>query len=89
MISQLKLLTGRFRLTNEQDVLESIIKAATAKIDDDKSFESEGATYSTFVTYLSNLNKPAGPANKTMTYNVCFTRMRGKWLFESVTINHS
>lgn len=88
MMSQLKLLTSRFRLINEHDVLENIIKAATAKIDNDKSFESEGVTFSTPVTYLSNINKPAGPANKSVTYNAQFIRKGGKWLFESVTINH-
>ena len=88
IISQLKLLTGRFRLINEYEVLENIIKDAVAKIDNDKNFEGEGATFSTPVTYLSDLYKPAGPSNKSVIYNVQFIRKGGKWLFESVTINH-
>ena len=47
MINQLKILTGRFRLLQEYHILENIIKAAAAKIDTDKSFESEGATFTT------------------------------------------
>jgi hypothetical protein len=86
IISQLKLLTGRFRLINEYDLLENVIKDAAAKIDTDKSFESEGATFSTPVTYSSNLCKPAGPANKTIIYEVKFIRKANKWVFENINI---
>jgi hypothetical protein len=84
MISQLKLLTGKFRLINEHHVLEDIIKAAEVNID--KGFKSEGAIFSTPVYYLSDLDKPAGPANKTITYNVTFIWKADKWIFERIHI---
>jgi|CXWL01.1.fsa_nt_gi hypothetical protein len=87
MIDQLKLLTGRFRLLGESHKLENIIKDAEGNIDEDKGFESEGATFSTPVTYLSDLYKPAGPTNKSISYNVKFIRKTKKWVFESITIN--
>lgn len=87
MISQLKLLAGRFRLINEYHILENIIKHAVTKIDSDKSFEREGATFSTPVTYFSDLNKKAEPTNKTVTYTVQFTWNGDKWVFENITIN--
>lgn len=87
MISQLKILTGRFRLLEEYQILENIIKDAEGNIDEDKDFESEGATFSTPVTYLSDLYKPAGPTNKSITYNVKFIRKANKRVFESITIN--
>jgi ribulose bisphosphate carboxylase small subunit len=86
MINQLKLLTGRFRLINEYVLLENVIKDAAAKIDTDKSFESEGATFSTTATYLSDLYKPAEPANRTVTYEVKFIRKANKWVFENINI---
>jgi hypothetical protein len=46
MISQLKILTGRFRLLEEYHILENIIKEAQENIVTDKSFETEGATFS-------------------------------------------
>ena len=87
MINQLKILTGRFRLITEYDILETIIKDAAAQIKKDKDFESEGATFSTPVTYHTDIYKPAGPTNKTITYNVKFIRNTNKWVFESITIN--
>lgn len=87
MLSQLKLLTGRFRLLEEYKMLENIIKDAEDFIDEGKNFESEGATFSTPVHYLSDLYKPAGPTNKSITYNVKFIRKANKWVFESITIN--
>jgi Nucleotidyl transferase AbiEii toxin, Type IV TA system len=86
MINQLKLLTGRFRLINEYDLLENVIKDAAAKIDTDKSFENEGATFSTTVTYLSDLYKPAVPANRPITYEVKFIRKANQWVFENINI---
>ncbi len=87
MINELKILTGRFRLINEYHVLENIIKDAALKIGNDKNFESEGATFSTPVHYLSDLYKPVSPTNKTITYNVAFIRKKNKWVFESIIIN--
>lgn len=87
MMNQLKILTGRFRLLQEYHILENIIKAAAAKIDTDKSFESEGATFSTPVHHLTDLYNPAGPTNKTISYTVKFIRKANKWVFESITIN--
>jgi predicted nucleotidyltransferase component of viral defense system len=87
MINQLKILTGRFRLINEYDVLETVIKDAAAMIKKDKDFESEGATFSTSVTYHTDIYKPAGPTNKTITYTVAFIRKANKWVFESITIH--
>jgi Nucleotidyl transferase AbiEii toxin, Type IV TA system len=87
MISQLKILTGRFRLLEEYHILENIIKEAQENIVTDKSFETEGATFSTPVHYLSDLYKPAGPTNKSISYTVKFIRKANKWVFESITIN--
>lgn len=89
MINELKILTGRFRLINEYHVLENIIKDAQANIDTDKSFESEGATFSTPVTYLTDIYKPAGPTNKTISYTVGFVWEKNKWVFESIVINQA
>jgi len=89
MINQLKILTGRFRLIGENHVLENVIKDVAAKIDADKSFESEGATFSTPVTYHSDIYKPEGPTNKTITYNVAFIWKKNKWVFESIAINQA
>ncbi len=86
MINQLKLLTGRFCLINEYALLENVIEDATAKIYTDKSFESEGATFITPVTYLSDLYKAAEPANRTITYKVKFIRKTNKWVFENINI---
>jgi len=87
MINELKILTGRFRLLAEYHVLENIIKEAQAKIDTDKTFETEGATFSTPVHYLSDLYKPVSPANKTISYTVGFVWKKSKWIFESIAIN--
>jgi len=87
MIDQLKLLTGRFRLITEHDVLENIIKDAESKIDKDRDFEKEGATFNTPVSYSSDPLKPAGPANKSIIYNVKFVHKTNRWLFESITVN--
>ena len=89
LISQLKILTGRFRLINEYHVLENIIKDAALQIGNDKSFETEGATFSTLITYLTDIYKPATPTNKTITYNVAFSRKANKWVFESISIAHA
>lgn len=89
IISQLKILKGRFRLLEEYHVLENIIKEAQANIDTDKNFETEGATFSTPVTYLTDMYKPATPTNKTITYNVAFIRKGNKWVFESISIAHA
>ncbi|MBP6023904.1 nucleotidyl transferase AbiEii/AbiGii toxin family protein [Ferruginibacter sp.] len=87
MINELKILTGRFRLINEYHVLENIIKDAALQIDNDKSFESEGATFSTPVTYHTDMYKLASPANKTISYTVAFIWKKNKWVFESIAIN--
>jgi hypothetical protein len=87
LIEQLKLLTGRFRLINEYDVLENVVKDAASKIAADKSFESEGTTTEVNVPYFTNINKPEGPANKSIAYTVKFIRKRNKWVFEQVIIN--
>jgi hypothetical protein len=87
MINELKLLTGRFRLLAEYHILENIIKDAEAKIDTDKNYESEGATFSTPVPYLVDIYKPESQINKTITYNVAFIWKRNKWVFESIAIN--
>ena len=87
MINQLKILRGRFRLLEEYHILENIIKEAQANVDADKSFKTEGATFNTPVHYLSDLNKPSGPTNKNISYNVKLVRNANKWVFESITIN--
>ncbi len=87
IINELKILTGRFRVINEYHELGNIIKEAALKIGNDKSFESEGATSSTPVHYLSDIYKPEGPANKTITYTVSFIFKKDTWVFESITIN--
>ncbi len=89
IVNELKILTGRFRLINEYHVLENIIKDAELKIDNDKSFESEGATFSTPVTYLTDIYKPASPTNKTISYTVGFVWKKSKWVFESIAINQA
>lgn len=89
MINELKILTGRFRLINEYHVLENIIKDAALQIDSDQSFESEGATFSTPVHYLSDLYKPQGSTNKTISYTVSFIWKKNRWVFESITINQT
>jgi len=89
MINELKILTGRFRLINEYHVLENIIKDAALKIGNDKSFESEGATFSTPVHYLTDIYKPESPTNKTISYTVAFIWKKNKWVFDSIAINHS
>ncbi|MEJ0106056.1 MAG: hypothetical protein WDO19_27435 [Bacteroidota bacterium] len=66
--------------------MENIIKHAAGQIDEGKSFESEEATFSTSVTYNSDLHKPAGLANKTITYIVKFIRKKNKWVFEQIDI---
>ncbi len=83
MISQLKILTGRFRLIEEYDVLENIIKDAEAIID---KAGSKGATFSTPVSYFTDLYKPPGPTNKTITYHVKFIWESNKWIFENITV---
>lgn len=88
MIKQLKLLTGRFRLINEHHILENVIKDAESKIDIDKNFESEGASVSTPVTYLSEVYKPAEPANRNITYEVKFVRKANNCVFENINITH-
>lgn len=87
LIDELKILTGRFRLLHEYHVLENVIKDAALLLNNDKSFESEGATFSTPVTYHSDIHKPAGPTNKTISYNVVFVWKNKKWVFESIAIN--
>jgi hypothetical protein len=89
MISGLKILTGRFRLINEYHILENVVKDAALKIGNDKSFESEGATFSTPVTYLTDIYKPAGQTNKTISYTVGFVWKKNKWVFESIAINQA
>jgi hypothetical protein len=86
MVEQLKLLTGRFRLLTEYHVLDDIIKEAMAKIDNDKNFETEGATCSTPVMYLTDIYKPIGPQNKSITYTVHFIRKSNQWVFEQIII---
>lgn len=87
IINELKILTGRFRLINEYHILENIIKDAALQIGNEKRFETEGATFSTTVNYHSDIHKPVGPSNKTISYKVEFIRKGNKWVFESIAIN--
>jgi hypothetical protein len=87
MIEQLKLLTGRFHLLTEYQVLEDVIKQAAAKIGNDKNFETEGATCSTPVMYQSDIYKPAGPQNQRTNYTVHFIRKSNQWVFEQIVID--
>lgn len=86
IINQLKVLTGRFRLISESHILENIIQEASLQIP--KSIRDEGATFSTLVTYHTDIYKPAGPTNKTITYRVAFIREKNEWVFDSIEINH-
>lgn len=86
IIDQLKLLTGRFRLIAEYHVLENIIQHAETDMKNNPGFESDGATVSLPVTYLTDIYKPAGPENKTITYDVSFKRKAKQWIFESISI---
>jgi Nucleotidyl transferase AbiEii toxin, Type IV TA system len=87
MIDQLKLLTGRFRLLTEYQMLEDVIKQAAAKISNDKNFETEGTTCSTPVMYLTDIYKPDGPQNKSIIYTVHFIRKSNQWVFEQIVID--
>jgi hypothetical protein len=87
LIEQLKLLTGRFRLINEYNVLENVIKDAASKIVADKNFESEGATTEVNVPYFTNIDAPPSPSNKSVFYTVKFIRKRNKWVFENIKSN--
>jgi hypothetical protein len=78
IINNLKILTGRFRLINDDHLLENIIKDASLQIDKDASAESEGNTFSTVVTYIKD---------KTISYKVGFLCKKNKWSFESIEIN--
>lgn len=87
LIEKLRLLTGRFRLLNDYNQLENIIKDARDRIHVEKSFESEGSTVEINVSYLTDLYKPAAPTNKSITYTVKFIRKKTKWTFEKISIN--
>lgn len=78
IINELKILTGRIRLINDDHLLENILKEASRQIDKDASAESEGTTFSTKVTYNTD---------KTISYNVRFLCKKNKWTFESIAIN--
>ncbi len=87
IINELKILTGRFRLINEYHVLENIIKDAALQVGNDKNFESVGAMFNTPVAYHTDIYKPEGPTNKTISYTVAFVFKKNKWVFESIKIN--
>lgn len=86
MIDQLKLLTGRFRLIKEYQVLEDVIKESAAKIGNDKNFETEGSTCSVPVLYLTDIYKPAGPQNQRINYTAHFIRKSNQWVFDQIII---
>lgn len=78
IINDLKILTGRIRLINDDHLLENILKDASLQIDKDASAESEGTTFSTKVTYITD---------RTISYDVGFLCKKNKWSFENIEIN--
>ncbi len=87
VISALKNLRGRIRLKHEQKTLNEVINTAVAAIEASPTFERvNGASYTTPVVYVTDPYLPAGPANKTITFEVVFKYHNDQLNFESISI---
>ena len=86
VIQQLKILTGRFRLLNEFHELGDIIMQAEANIENSKDFQKEGTLISVPVRYHTDIYKPEGSKNKTISYQVHFIQEQSKFVFDFIEI---
>jgi len=89
LIEQLKILQGRFRIKKEFKPLEEIIRDALNNLQEYIKANPDATSFQTPVTYATDPNRPASPANKTIVYVVQFAWNGSKMLFESISIQEN
>lgn len=83
LISQLKLLQGRFRMIGEYKSLDEILLEAEKKL---VVGEVENSIFKTSVSFHSDPYLPPGPANKSVIYEVEFIYKKRQWWFENIVV---
>jgi hypothetical protein len=86
LITQLKILQGRFRIKMQPITLEEIIQAAEAQLRSRAIDLKEGQSITIPVAYPSNPGHYAEGDNNVVTYQVTLISREGKLLFESIRI---